>query len=84
MKRPDPYWQQTTQILEKVSFPIAQTRRETNLPQSGLAIKDTCACAANTAQATAEDKQEWQTGKWKKFEKTMVVKAWVESVRQLT
>ena len=84
MKRPDPHRQQTTQILKKVRTSTAQKQRETNLHQSRLAFSDTCAYTTNTAQITAEDKQEWQTAKWKKFGKTMMAKAWVESIRQLT
>ena len=55
-----------------------------NVPWLRFANQNTCVGAANTAQATAEDKQEWQTGKRKKFEKTMVAKTRAEPIRQLT
>ena len=84
MKRPDPHRQQTTQILKKIRTSTARKQRETNLHQSRLPFSDTGACITNTAQATAEDKQEWQTGKWMKFGKTLMDKAWIESIRQRT
>ena len=84
MKRPGPHRQQTTQILKKIRTSTARKQRETNLHQSRLPFSDTGACITNTAQATAEDKQEWQTGKWMKFGKTLMDKAWIESIRQRT
>ena len=70
MKWPDPHRQQTS---------TAQKQRE-----SRIAISNACAYITDTAQATTNDKQEWQIGKWKKFGKTKTAKAWVESIRQLT
>ena len=79
MKWPDPHRQQTIQILKKERTSSAQKQRE-----SRIAFSNACAYITDTAQATTNDKQEWQIGKWKKFGKTMMAKAWVESIRQLT
>ena len=69
-KWPDPHRQQTS---------TAQKQRE-----SRIAFSNACAYITDTTQATTNDKQEWQIGKWKKLGKTMTAKAWVESIRQPT